>query len=146
MWAATCSYCLQSSGCRTIALFVLDAFSCRTLEISCEAPILPGFVSFNSLFGVPVDLRAPFILSGVPASLYLYNRALGDSQDYRANAAWYCQVESCWHMFVCALYVASLINSSCGCFSISDFHAAQGRVAWILRLDSHNVPPGVTTE
>jgi hypothetical protein len=23
----------------------------RTLELSCEAPIVPGFVSFNSLFG-----------------------------------------------------------------------------------------------
>jgi len=28
-----------------------------TLELSCEAPIVPGFVSFNSLLGGAVDLR-----------------------------------------------------------------------------------------
>jgi len=29
----------------------------RTLELSCEAPIWPGFVSFNSLFDGPVAIR-----------------------------------------------------------------------------------------
>ena len=29
----------------------------RTLELSCEAPIVPGFVSFNSLFGGLVSPR-----------------------------------------------------------------------------------------
>jgi hypothetical protein len=26
-------------------------YVCPTLELSCKAPVLPGFVSFNSLFG-----------------------------------------------------------------------------------------------
>ena len=29
----------------------------RTLELSCEAPLCSGFVSFNSLFDAAVDLR-----------------------------------------------------------------------------------------
>ena len=49
----------QEQSAIALALLALPPGVRRTLELSCEAPIWPGFVSFNSLFGRAVAPREP---------------------------------------------------------------------------------------